>query len=120
MMLRYDNILKLALVPSIIFFLISLVSVALTTHYWILTDWIIPRGLKVVTSNFNDRMQQYETDDTIVYFKEASTDATIVSGCLNLTAAIVALIAWSTLRKPDMDSQYNMVCTLKVKARKRD
>ncbi|CAN9419887.1 unnamed protein product [Alternaria alternata] len=71
-------------------------------------NWVIPRGLKVVTSNFNDRLQQYETDDTIVYFKEASTDATIVSGCLNLTAAVVALIAWSTLRKPDMDSQYNI------------
>ena len=108
-MLRYDQILKFALIPSIIFFFISLVSVALTTHYWILTDWVVPRGVKVVTGNFNDRLQQYETDDTIIYFKEAPTDATIVSGCLNLTAAVVALIAWSTLRKPDMDSQYNIV-----------
>jgi len=109
-MLRYDNILKFALVPSIVFLLLSVVSVALTTHYWILTDWVIPRGLKVVTSEFNDRLQQYVVDDTIVYFREAPTDATIVSGCLNLTAAVVALIAWSTLRKPDMDSQYNSVC----------
>lgn len=109
-MLRYDNILKFALVPSIIFLLLSVVSVALTTHYWILTDWVIPRGLKVVTSEFNDRLQQYVVDDTIVYFRESPTDATIVSGCLNLTAAVVALIAWSTLRKPDMDSQYNSVC----------
>jgi len=106
-MLRYDNFLKFALVPSIVFLLLSVVSVALTTHYWILTDWVIPRGLKVVTSEFNDRLQQYVVDDTIVYFREAPTDATIVSGCLNLTAAVVALIAWSTLRKPDMDSQYN-------------
>jgi hypothetical protein len=106
-MLRYENVLKFALIPSIVFLLISIVSVALTTHYWILTDWVIPRGLKVVTGEFNDRLQQYVVDDTIVYFKEAPTDATIVSGCLNLTAAVVALIAWSTLRKADMDSQHN-------------
>lgn len=108
-MLRFDSILKFALVPSIIYFLISLVAVALTTHYWILTDWIVPRGLTVVTDQFDDRLQRYVTDETIVYFTDADTDATVVSGCLNLAAAVIALIAWSTLRKPGMDSVINAV-----------
>jgi hypothetical protein len=107
--MRYDRVLRLALVPSIIFFVLSLVSVALTAHYWIIGDWIVPRGVQVVTSEFNDRLQQYVIDDTIVYFTEADTDATIASGCLNLTAAVVALIAWSTLRKKDIDSQSAVV-----------
>jgi hypothetical protein len=104
----YQKILSLALAPSIVFFLLSLVSVALTTHYWIIGDWIVPRGVQVPTE-FDDRLQQWKTDDTIVYFTDADTDATIVSGCLNLTAAVLALIAWSTLRKPGMDSQYAAV-----------
>ena len=108
-MLRFHVILKYALVPSILYFLISVVAVALTTHYWILTDWVIPRGLVVVTPEFDDRTQSYVTDATIVYFTDADTDATIVSGCLNLAAAVIALIAWSTLRKPGMDSQPNTV-----------
>jgi hypothetical protein len=104
-MMRYDTVLRLALVPSIIFLVISLVSVALTAHYWIIGDWIVPRAIKIVTGEWNERLQQYVTEDTIVYFTEADTDATIASGCLNLTAGIVALIAWSTLRKPNIGSQ---------------
>ena len=104
-MMRYDTILRLALIPSIIFFVLSLVSLALTAHYWIIGDWIVPRAIQIVTSEFNDRIQQYVTDDTIVYFTEADSDATIASGCLNVTAGIVALIAWSTLRKPNIGSQ---------------
>lgn len=110
----YAKILRLALVPSIVFFLLSLVCVALTTHYWIIGDWIVPRGVTVVTSQFDDRLQRYITDDTIVYFTSKDADATIVSGCLNLTAAVIALIAWSMLRKPGMDSQFAAVRTLRA------
>lgn len=104
--MEYGKILRLTLVPTILFFLLSLVSVALTTHYWIIGDWIVPRGVVVATTEFNDRMQQYVTDDTIVYFTTADADATIVSGCLNLAAGVIALIAWSILQKPGMDSQF--------------
>ncbi|EUC31920.1 hypothetical protein COCCADRAFT_100038 [Bipolaris zeicola 26-R-13] len=106
-MLRFDVILKLALVPSILYLLTSVVSVALTTHYWILTDWVVPRGVLVTTSDFDERARQFVTDATIVYFTDADTDATIVSGCLNLAAAVIAIIAWSTLRKPGMDALIN-------------
>lgn len=108
--MEYRKLLTLALVPSILFFLLSLVSVALTTHYWIIGDWITPRGVKVQTSTFNDRTQSYTIDETIVYFTENDTDATIVSGCLCLTAAVVALIAWAQLRKPGMDTFDATVC----------
>lgn len=107
--MEYRALLTLALVPSILFFLLSLVSVALTTHYWIIGDWITPRGVKVQTSTFNDRTQSYTIDETIVYFTENDTDATIVSGCLCLTAGVVALIAWAQLRKPGMDTQFTTV-----------
>lgn len=110
-MLRFDSILKFALIPSILYLLVSAVAVALTTHYWILTDWVIPRGVVVVTDEFDDRTKQYVTDDTIVYFTDGDTDATIVSGCLNLAAAVIAFIAWSTLRKPGMDTVINSVGT---------
>jgi hypothetical protein len=103
--MQYKKILTLALAPTIVFFLLSLVSVALTTHYWILGDWIIPRGVRVTSDNFNERTQSYTFDDTIVYFIDRETDSTVASGCLCLGAAIMALIAWSTLRKPNMDTQ---------------
>jgi ABC-type multidrug transport system fused ATPase/permease subunit len=106
-MLRYENVLKFALIPSILYLLLSLVSVALTTHYWILTDWVISRGVRIVTSEFDDRTNQFVTDATIVYFTDTDTDTTIVSGCLNLAAAVIAVIAWSTLRKPGMDTVMN-------------
>lgn len=99
----YRKLLTLALGPTILFFLLSLVSVALTTHYWIIGDWIVPRGVRVRTDNFNERTQSYAIDETIVYFTENDTDATIVSGCLCLTAAVVALIACVELRKPGLD-----------------
>lgn len=104
-MIEYAKVLRLALVPTILFFLLSLVSVALTTHYWIIGDWIVPRGVTVTTNELDQRTQRYLTDDTIVYFTYRDADATIVSGCMNLAAGVIALIAWSTLRKPGMDSQ---------------
>jgi hypothetical protein len=107
--MQYDKILGLALIPTIVFFLLSLVSLALTTHYWILGDWTIPRGVSVVTG-FNEQIQTSTIDYTIVYFKDNETDATIAAGCLCLSAAVMALIAWSTLRKPGMDTQFAAVC----------
>lgn len=107
--MEYRKVLTLSLAPSILFLLLSFVSVALTTHYWIIGDWITPRGVNVQTSTFNDRTQSYTIDETIVYFTESETDATIVSGCLCLTAAVVAVTAWVQLRKPDMDTQYATV-----------
>jgi hypothetical protein len=107
----FRKLLNLAIVPVLLFFLLSFVSVALTTHYWIIGDWITPRGVKVQTNNFNTRTQSYTIDETIVYFTENDTDATIVSGCLCLTAAVVALVAWVQLRKPGMDAFDATVCT---------
>ncbi|KAH6639350.1 hypothetical protein C7974DRAFT_129506 [Boeremia exigua] len=105
MAMDYRKLLSLSLIPSILFLLLSIVSIALTTHYWIIGDWIIPRGVRVQTDTFNDRTQSYTIDETIVYFTANDTDATVVSGCLCLTAAVVAVIAWAELRKPGTDTQ---------------
>ena len=108
--MQYDKLLHLALVPSIVFFLLSLVSVALTTHYWILGDWIVPRDLRVTTDQFNERTQSFRYDDTIVYYVDRETDSTVAAGCLCFGAAIAGMIAWCTLRKPGMDTQLASVC----------
>jgi lysylphosphatidylglycerol synthetase-like protein (DUF2156 family) len=102
--MRYQTILGLALVPTTLLFLLSLISVVLTMHYWILGDWFLPRGVQVTTGIFDDRSQSYPTDYTIVYFQDRETDATIASGVLSLSAAVVALIAWIVLRKSAMDA----------------
>jgi hypothetical protein len=109
--MQYEKTLRLALVPSIVFLLLSVVSVALTTHYWILGDWIVPRGVRITTNDYIDRTQSYRTDYTIVYFIDKETDSTIAAGCLCLSAAVMALVAWSTLRKPGMDTQLAAVCS---------
>lgn len=53
-------------------------------------------------------------DDTIVDYTGSDTDMTIVSGCLCLGAAVMAFVAWSKLRRQDMDSDFNAVCSLLV------
>jgi hypothetical protein len=103
--MRYEKILGLALVPSIALFFLSFVSVILTIHYWILGDWIVPRGVTITTDEIDQRTQRYITDDLSVFYTDIDTNATIASGCLCLAAGVMALIAWSTLRKPGMDSQ---------------
>lgn len=109
--MQYNKILGLALPPTILYLLLSIVSVALTTHYWILGDYMVPRGLRVTTNDFVDRTQSYRTDFTIVYFDDAETNATIASGVLCLAAAVFALIAWFALRGPGMDTQFAAVCS---------
>jgi hypothetical protein len=103
--MQYHTILGVALVPTILLLLLSLVSVALTTHYWIMGDYIISPGVSVTTNDFDQRAQSYRTDFTIVYFQDAETDTTIASGVLCLATAITAIIGWSVLRGPGMDTQ---------------
>lgn len=109
MQASYERLLKWAIYPTVAFILFSFVSLALTVHYWILGDWIVPRDITVTTKDFNQRTGRYETDDTIVYFTDRDTDVTISSGILCFSAAIIALVAWSALRKPNMDSQFAAV-----------
>jgi hypothetical protein len=106
--MQYHKILRLALFPSILFLLLSLVSTILTVHYWILGDWFIPHGI-LVRTDFDQRTQSYDIDSTRLYFEDKVTDATIASGVLGLAASIVALVACSTLREPTMDSQSEVV-----------
>jgi hypothetical protein len=107
--MQYDKILRLALAPTIVFFVLSLVSVAITVHYWILGDWILPKGVRITTTDFDQRTQSYRSDYTVVYYIDQETNATIASGILCLAAAVMSLIAWSTLRKPGMDTQFAAV-----------
>lgn len=108
--MKHRKLLTLALAPSVLFFLLSLVSVALTTHYWILGDYFIPSGVAIPT-DYDERTNRFTIDDTMVFFTETDTDATITSGCICLTAAIVSLIAVVELRKPGLDELLATVCS---------
>lgn len=71
----------------------------------------MPQGI-LVRTDFDQRTQSYDIDSTRLYFEDKATDATIASGVLGLAAAIVALVAYSTLREPAMDSQSEAVSDL--------
>lgn len=107
--MQYEPLLKLAIFPSVLLLVLSFVSTVLTVVYWILGDWVIARGIIVILGTINSRTGRPDTDETIIYFVDKTTDATISSGVLCLTAGVVAVIAWVMLRKPDMDSQYREV-----------
>lgn len=104
----YQRILKLSPIPNIILLLLSLVSLMLTTHYWILTDYIMGR-LILRPSTFPEK-NRYPTDKVVVDFTESSTNATIVAGCLCLVAAINAIIGAGELRRHELDLEYHKVC----------
>lgn len=110
----YERVLNLSLIPTTLFFLLSLVSIVITAHYWIIGDWLMPRWIAVPTT-FNQRTNSWNHDDMIVDYTEPSTNATIISGCLCLTAAVMAGIAWHKLRKRDMDSDFQLVCAAELR-----
>lgn len=104
----YRQILNLSLAPTILFAILSFVSIVLTSHYWILTDYIVGRWLKR-RSQFPEK-NKYPWDDVIVDYTESSTNATIVSGCLCLAAAINCIVAYFKLKPVTMDLDYHLVC----------
>lgn len=108
-MMDYQKVLKLSLFPAIVYIVLSFITIILTTHYWILGDWIMGRWIPV-QSQFKEKTK-FPIDDVIVDYTEPSTNATIVSGCLNMTAGVMAVIAFNKLKKGDMDTDFHMVCS---------
>lgn len=107
-MVNYGTILTLSLAPTVLFASLSLVSIFLTSHYWVLTDYFVGRWLKL-ESQFPEKTK-FRWDDIIVDYTESSTNATIVSGCLCLGAAVNAIVAYFKLRSKAMDLDYHSVC----------
>lgn len=103
--MQYSKLLVLSLVPTVLFAILSFVSIILTTHYWILTDYFIGRWIKR-RSTFPEK-DKFPWDDVIVDFTEPSTNATIVSGCLCLTAAVNCIVAFFKLKANTMDLDYH-------------
>ncbi|KAF2261427.1 hypothetical protein CC78DRAFT_535636 [Lojkania enalia] len=93
--MEYYTLLKLSLIPTSLLFLLSLVSIILTTHYWIIGDWFMPRIIDTLILEF----------DILIYYVENETNATIISGCLSVGAAIIAFLGWIKLRRSNMDSE---------------
>ena len=103
----YRQILNLSLAPTILFALLSFLSIVLTSHYWILTDYIVGRWVKR-RSQFPEK-NKYQWDDVIIDYTESSTNATIVSGCLCLAAAVNCIVAYFKLKPVAMDLDYHLV-----------
>ena len=106
--MHYRTLLRWSLAPTLILLLISIASMALTTHYWIVGDWLTTRGIAVPNGTTDTRRRNWKI--TIVDYRATATDATIVSECLGLFAGIVSVIAWAKLRHPDMDMAHSRVC----------
>lgn len=106
-MVGFQKLLKFSLVPTVLFAILSFLSIVLTTHYWILTDYFVGRWLKR-RSTFPEKTK-FTWDDVIVDYTEPSTNATIVSGCLCFAAAINCVVAYFKLKHNAMDLDYHSV-----------
>ncbi|KAF1976050.1 hypothetical protein BU23DRAFT_59759 [Bimuria novae-zelandiae CBS 107.79] len=104
-MVQFQKLLTLSLAPTILFAILSFISMVLTTHYWILTDYFVGRWLKR-RSNFPEK-NRFPWDDVIVDFTEPSTNATITSACMCLGAAVWCIVAYFKLRPSEMDLDYH-------------
>ncbi|KAF1960024.1 hypothetical protein CC80DRAFT_544487 [Byssothecium circinans] len=96
---------QLSIIPAVILCILSVLSIILTATYWIIGDWIMGRWVQMPSSY--PEKDRWPNDDVTVDYTEASTNAAIVSGCLNLTTAVVAIIAWRRLRNHELDTDFN-------------
>ncbi|KAF2635890.1 hypothetical protein P280DRAFT_473532 [Massarina eburnea CBS 473.64] len=96
---------KLSIVPAIILCLLSALSILLTSLYWVITDWVTGRWV-VVPSEYPEK-DRWPNDDVVIDYTQASTNATITAGCLNLACSVVAIIAWQRLRNHELDTNFN-------------
>ncbi|KAF2728666.1 hypothetical protein EJ04DRAFT_569334 [Polyplosphaeria fusca] len=96
----YETLLRLSLIPTCTLFILSLVSIILHAHYWILGDWILAKWLKVI-------LPDRSSVDIILDYVGEPTDATITGQTLSLAAGVMAFVAWYKLRRSDMDMNYN-------------
>lgn len=103
----YRKVLQSALIPALILLVLSLLSLLLTTHYWIATDFIVGRWIPV-SSQFKEH-GKFPVDDVVIFWTEPSTNATVTSGSLNLAAAVMATVSLMELRKRKLDTDFNAV-----------
>jgi hypothetical protein len=106
-MVDFRKLLTLSLIPTIIFTLLSFISLVLTTHYWILTDYFVGRWWKR-KSQFPEK-NKFPWDDVIVDYTESSTNATIAAACLCLAAGVNAIVAYFKLKPNALDLDYHSV-----------
>ncbi|CAI6338346.1 unnamed protein product [Periconia digitata] len=103
--MQFEKAHKLSIVPALILCILSFVSIVLTSVYWILGDWIMGRWVPIPSTHKDS--DKWPINDVIVDYTDASTNATIVSGCLNLFAACVAMVAWGKLKNHELDTDFN-------------
>ncbi|KAF2742551.1 hypothetical protein M011DRAFT_412477 [Sporormia fimetaria CBS 119925] len=108
--MNHTTLLKWTLTPTILLAVICIVNLGLTTLYWIVGDWIVPRGVEV-----HDSIKPAEGLEalltvkvTIIEYLPPATDSTLVSAALGLFTAVVCGLAWYKLRRVDMDEESNM------------
>lgn len=104
-MVDFQKLLTLSLIPTAIFTLLSFISIVLTAHYWILTDYFVGRWLKR-KSQFPEKTK-FQWDDVIVDYTETSTNAIIAAGCLCLAAGVNCIVAYFKLKPNTMDLDYH-------------
>lgn len=105
-MMNFRNLLTLSLIPTVIFTLLSLLSILLTATYWIISDYFVGRWLKR-PSQFPEK-NKFQWDDVVVSYTETSTNAIITAGCLCLAAGVNCTLVQDTSSrcKPQAMSEF--------------
>jgi hypothetical protein len=106
--MHHRTLLNASLTATIFFLILTLTSVILTVTGWVFGDWFVYRIVKF------DGIQDAQFTSILVFYITSPTDACVVAGTVGLAAAIVCVIAWSRVRKAEMDLEFNMVCCLLV------
>ena len=83
--MQFKTILNFTLIATVFFLILTLTDLVLTVAGWIFGDWFVIRDIKL-------------------------TDASVVASTVGLAAAIICIIAWTRIKKTEMDLDFNLVC----------
>ena len=102
--MHYKTILNASLTATVFFLVLTLTDVVLTVAGWIFGDWFVYRIVE-----FTD-IDGQPFSGILVFYITSPTDACVVAGTVGLAAAIICVIAWTRVRRGEMDLDFNMVC----------
>ncbi|KAF2653151.1 hypothetical protein K491DRAFT_694956 [Lophiostoma macrostomum CBS 122681] len=100
--MNFKTILNLSLVSAVFFLILTLTDVILTVAGWIFGDWFVYRIVSFVGKD-GERFS-----NILIFYITSPTDACVVASTIGMAAAIVSIIAWTRVKKSEMDLDFNM------------
>lgn len=103
--MQFKTILNFTLIATVFFLILTLTDLVLTVAGWIFGDWFVIRDIKL-TDMTGDQIYA----SILVFYITSPTDASVVASTVGLAAAIICIIAWTRIKKTEMDLDFNLVC----------